>query len=64
VHQETDQLFGILNLGYWDLFEIWFLMLGIFVIFIKLLIFSGNQTITCLNGEPCGTKFPVRLALD
>jgi hypothetical protein len=25
------QVFGILNLGHWDLFEIWFLVLGIFV---------------------------------
>jgi len=23
-----------LNLGHWDLFEIWFLVLGIFIIFI------------------------------
>jgi hypothetical protein len=30
----TDHLFGILNLGHWDLFEIWFLVLGIFMIFI------------------------------
>ena len=27
--------FGILNLGHWDLFGIWFLVLGIFIIFIK-----------------------------
>jgi len=27
-------LFGILNLGHWDLFEIWFLVLGIFIIFV------------------------------
>jgi hypothetical protein len=29
-----DTLFGILNLGHWDLFEIWSLVLGIFIIFI------------------------------
>jgi hypothetical protein len=28
-------VFGILNLGHWNLFEIWFLVLGIFMIFIK-----------------------------
>jgi len=28
-----DFLFGILNLDHWDLFEIWFLELGIFMIF-------------------------------
>ena len=28
-------LFGILNLDHWYLFEIWFLVLGIFMIFIK-----------------------------
>ena len=26
-------LFGILNLGYWDLFEIWILVLGIFMFY-------------------------------
>jgi len=31
----ADHLFGILNLGDWDLFEIWFLVLGISIIFIK-----------------------------
>ena len=30
-----DGLFVILNLGHWDLFEIWILVLGIFIIFIK-----------------------------
>jgi hypothetical protein len=25
-----EYLFGILNLGHWDLFEIWLLVLGIF----------------------------------
>ncbi len=28
------QFFGILNLGHWNLFEIWFLVLVIFMIFI------------------------------
>ena len=32
-------LFGILNLGHWDLFEIWLLELGIFMIVIKQVIF-------------------------
>jgi len=27
-------LFGISNLGHWDLFEIWILVIGIFIIFI------------------------------
>jgi len=31
----ADHLFGILNLGHWDLFDIWFLVLGIFMISIK-----------------------------
>ena len=31
----AGQVFGILNLGHWNLFEIWFLVLGIFMIFIK-----------------------------
>jgi hypothetical protein len=31
-------LFGILNLGYWDLFEIWILVLGIFMLLINSLI--------------------------
>ena len=31
---DPDHLFGILNLGLWDLFEICFLMLGIFMILI------------------------------
>ena len=30
----TDHLFGILNLSHWDLFEIWFLVLGISMTFI------------------------------
>jgi len=29
----TLSWFGILNLGYWDLFVIWFLVLGIFMIY-------------------------------
>jgi hypothetical protein len=33
-YKSKDYLFGILNLGHWDLFEIWFLVLGIFIIFI------------------------------
>jgi hypothetical protein len=28
---QTDRLFGILNLGHWDLFEICYLVLGIFI---------------------------------
>ena len=28
-------LLGILNLSHWELFEIWFLVLGIFMIFLK-----------------------------
>jgi len=32
-------LFGILNLGHWDLFDIWFLVLEIFMILIKQVIF-------------------------
>jgi len=28
-------LFDILNLGHWDLFVIWFLVLGIFMIFLR-----------------------------
>jgi hypothetical protein len=31
----AEYVFGILNLGYWNLFEIWFSVLGIFMIFIK-----------------------------
>ena len=27
----ADHVFGILNLGHWNLFDIWFLVLGIFV---------------------------------
>jgi len=38
----TDHLFGILKLGHWDLFEIWFLVLGIFMIPIKQLIFLNS----------------------
>ncbi len=30
-HLKIEHLFGILNLGHWDLFEIWFLVLGIFI---------------------------------
>jgi hypothetical protein len=29
----------ILNLGHWDLFEIWYLVLGIFLIFVKQAVF-------------------------
>jgi len=29
----TPIWFGILNLGHWDLFVIWFLVLGIFMIY-------------------------------
>jgi hypothetical protein len=29
----ANSLFGILNLGLWDLFDIWFLVLGIFIIY-------------------------------
>jgi len=35
-------MFGILNLGHWDLFEIWFLVLGIFMIYIKQLTFLNS----------------------
>ncbi|CAB1061408.1 hypothetical protein D1BOALGB6SA_6181 [Olavius sp. associated proteobacterium Delta 1] len=28
--------FGILNFGHWNLFVIWFLVLGIFIILIKI----------------------------
>jgi hypothetical protein len=35
----TDYLFGILNLGHWNLFEIWFLVLGISMVFTKQIIF-------------------------
>ena len=31
----ADHLFVILDFGHWDLFEIWFLVLVIFMIFIK-----------------------------
>jgi hypothetical protein len=31
-----------LNLGHWNLFEIWFLVLGIFTIFIKQVIFAKS----------------------
>jgi hypothetical protein len=30
---QPDPLFGFLNLGHWDLFGIWYLVLGIFMIF-------------------------------
>ena len=30
-----DQVVGILSFGHWNLFEIWFLVLGIFVVVIK-----------------------------
>jgi len=29
----ADLMFGNLNLGVWNLFEIWFLVIGIFMIF-------------------------------
>jgi len=38
-----DPLFGILNLGHWDLFEIWFLVLGIFIIFVDRLLFLKTE---------------------
>ena len=31
----AEYVFGVLNLGHWDLFDICFLVLGIFLIFIK-----------------------------
>jgi hypothetical protein len=37
---DADRLFGILNLGNWDLFEICFLVLGICMIFIEQITFS------------------------
>jgi hypothetical protein len=36
---ETDPLFEFLNLGHWDLFEIWYLVLGIFMPFVERAIF-------------------------
>jgi len=33
-------MFGILDLGHWDLFEIWFLVLGIFMIYTKHVVFE------------------------
>ena len=30
----VDSLFGILNFSHWDLFDIWFLVLGIFIFII------------------------------
>ncbi len=38
----ADQVFGILNLGHWDLFEIWFLVLGIFMIFTRIVAFVNS----------------------
>jgi len=38
--QGLDSLFEFLNLGHWDLFEIWYLVLGIFVIFAKRVILA------------------------
>jgi hypothetical protein len=32
---QTGHLFRILNLDHWKLFEIWFLMLGIFMILLN-----------------------------
>ena len=53
-------MLGILNSGHWDLFEIWYLVLGIFLIFTKQIIFvkfegvhdltygkSGKETQAC-----------------
>ena len=36
----VDGLFVILNLGHWDLFEFWFLVLGFFMNFIKQVYFK------------------------
>ena len=44
----ADREFGISDLGHWDLFEIWFLMLGILRSSLKTK-FLYIQTITCLN---------------
>ncbi len=38
-----DHLFGILDLDHWDLFVIWFLVLGIFMIFIKKVILVKSE---------------------
>jgi hypothetical protein len=48
-YRQTDQLFGILNLNDWDLFGIWFLVLGILVIFTEIGGFSENQSIASSN---------------
>ena len=45
----TGHLFGILNLGYCDLFEIWILVFGIFVDFDKVVNYLYCRSITCLN---------------
>jgi hypothetical protein len=37
---QTGLLFGFLKLDHWDLFEIWYLVLGIFMIFIQRVIFA------------------------
>jgi hypothetical protein len=38
----AERAFGILILGHWNLFEIWFLMLGIFMILIKQVAFVNS----------------------
>ena len=35
-------MFGILNLGHWDLFEIWFLVLGIYMVLFKHAIYVNS----------------------
>jgi hypothetical protein len=35
VQWRADPMFGFLNLGHWDLFEIWYLVLGIFLVVVK-----------------------------
>ena len=41
----VDNVFGILNLGHWDLFEIWCLMLGIFMIKQATFVYSINYLV-------------------
>ena len=38
-----SHLFGILNLGHWDLFEIWFLVLGIYMVLVKHAIYVNSD---------------------
>lgn len=42
VQMLTNHLFGILNLGHWNLFVIWFLEFGIFMIYIKQVAFVDS----------------------